>query len=134
LVSDDIHRLVRVTALVGSVYKDRKTDSSTQQSQVRHGGDEPGLTIEPQIAPDPEGPIQSADRSTATVGGVDQSFSKTWFEADPSCSVTEMKKMMMANGKGGAWLPTRVLQKSGTHSTKERSFTELRFASFRARL
>ena len=68
--------------------------------------------------------------STATVGGVDQSFSKTWFEADPSCSVTEMKKMMMANGKGGAWLPTRVLQKSGTHSTKERSFTELRFASF----
>jgi hypothetical protein len=60
---------------------------------------------------------------------------KTWFEADPSCSVTEMKKMMMANVKGsGAWLPTRVLQKSGTHSTKERSFTELRFASFRARL
>jgi hypothetical protein len=25
---------------------------------------------------------------------------KTWFEADPSCSVTEMKKMMMANVKG----------------------------------
>ena len=66
--------------------------------------DEPGLTIEPQIAPDPEGPIQSADRSTATVVGVDQSFSKTWFEADPGCSVTEMKKMMMANVTGsGAW-------------------------------
>ena len=62
LVSDDIHRLVRVTALVGSVYKDRKVDSST-------------LMIEPQLAPDPEGPIQSADRSTATVVGVDQSFS-----------------------------------------------------------
>jgi plasmid rolling circle replication initiator protein Rep len=75
--------------------------------------------IEPQLAPGPEGPIQSADRSTATVVGVDQSFSKTWFEADPSCSVTEMKKIMMANVKGsGAWLPTRVLQKSGTHSTK----------------
>jgi hypothetical protein len=83
LVSDDIHRLVRVTALVGSVYKDRKVDSSTQQSQVRHGGDEPGLMIEPQLAPGPEGPIQSADRSTATVVGVDQSFSKTWFEARP---------------------------------------------------
>ena len=75
LVSDDLHRLVRVTALVGSVYKDRKVDSSTQQAQVRHGGDEPGLMIEPQLAPDPEGPIQSADRSTATVVGVDQSFS-----------------------------------------------------------
>ena len=35
-----------------------------------------GLTIEPQLAPGPEGPIQSADRSTATVGGVDQSFSE----------------------------------------------------------
>ena len=56
--------------------------------------------------------------------GVDQNFSKTWFEADPSCSATEMKKMMMANVKGSAaWLPTRVLQKSGTPSTKERSFT-----------
>ena len=75
LVSDDIHRLVRVTAKRYSVYKDRRTDSSTQQSQVRHGGDEPGLMIEPQLAPDPEGPIQSADRSTATVVGVDQSFS-----------------------------------------------------------
>ena len=134
-MESDIHRLVRVTALVSSVYKDRKLDSSTQQSQVRHGSDEPGLMIEPQLAPGPEGPIQSADRSTATVVGVDQSFSKTWFEADPSCSVTEMKKIMMANVKGsGAWLPTSVLQKSGTHSTKERSFTELRFASFRARL
>jgi hypothetical protein len=49
--------------------------SSTQQSQVHHGGDGPGLRIEPQLAPGPEGPIQSADRSTATVGGVDQSFS-----------------------------------------------------------
>jgi hypothetical protein len=85
---------------VGSVYKDRKVDSSTQQAQVRHGGDEPGLMIEPHLAPGPEGPIQSADRSTATVVGVDQSFSKTWFEADPSCSVTEMEKMMMANVKG----------------------------------
>ena len=36
---------------------------------------DPGLRIEPQLAPGPEGPIQSADRSTATVGGVDQSFS-----------------------------------------------------------
>jgi hypothetical protein len=33
-------------------------------SQVRHGGDEPGLMIEPQLAPGPEGPIQSADGST----------------------------------------------------------------------
>jgi hypothetical protein len=46
-----------------------------------------------------------------------------------------MKKVMMANAKGsGAWLPRWVLQKNGTRSTKERSFTELRFASFRARL
>ena len=81
-----------MTALVGSVYKDRKLDSSTQQSQVRHGSDEPGLMIEPQLAPGPEGPIQSADRSTATVVGVDQSFSKTWFEADPSCSVNRNEK------------------------------------------
>ena len=46
-------------------------------------------------------PIQSADRSTATVGGVGQSFSRrTWFEADPECSVTETKKtMMMENAR-----------------------------------
>src|SRR5712692_3788346 len=46
------------------------------------------------------------------------------------------KKMMVENARrrGGVWLPTRALEKSGTHSTEERSSTELRFASFRARL
>ena len=35
--------------------------------------------------------------------------------------------MMMANGKGGAWLPTRVLQKSVTHSTTQHGTELARF-------
>src|SRR5215469_17192629 len=40
-----------------------------QQSQVCHCGDGPGHEIGPQHAPGPSRPNQSADRSTATVGG-----------------------------------------------------------------
>jgi len=36
--------------------------------------------------------------------------------------------------KGGVWKPTMALQKKSTHSAKKRSSTELRFASFPARL
>jgi hypothetical protein len=45
---------------------DRSIDSSTPTTRVHHHGDGPGLEIEPQIAPDPKRPIQSADRSPAT--------------------------------------------------------------------
>jgi len=56
--------------------------------------------IEPQLAPGSEGPIQSADRSTATVVGVDQSFSKTWFEADPMMFCDRNKKDVDGECKG----------------------------------
>jgi hypothetical protein len=56
-IGNDIHRLVRVTAINRPVLRDRRLDCSTQQ---------PGFG--PQIAPDPKRPIQSADRSPAMWG------------------------------------------------------------------
>src|ERR1035441_537997 len=82
--------------------RDRSFDCSTQQSQVRHHRDGPGRSIEPQLAPDRKRPIQSADRSTATV-------------------------------VASATISNRTCWKQ-IHSTKERSFTELRFASSLAQL
>src|SRR5258708_541579 len=61
----DIHRLVRVIAKNRPILRDRSIDSSTPTTRVHHHGDGPGLEIGPQIAPDPSGPIQSADRSPA---------------------------------------------------------------------
>src|ERR1700721_3736136 len=65
LIGNNIHRLVRVTAINRPILGDRRLDSSTPTTRVHHRGDGPGLEIGPQLAPDPKWPIQSADRSPA---------------------------------------------------------------------
>src|ERR1017187_8181428 len=62
---NDIHRLVRMTAPGRLILRDRRLDCSTPTTRARHRRDGPGLEIGPQLAPDPERPIQSADRSPA---------------------------------------------------------------------
>ena len=58
-------------------------------------------------------PIQSADRSTATVGGVDQSFSKDLVRSGSMmfCDRNEKDDDGGMPKVSGVWLPTRVLQK-----------------------
>ena len=61
----NIHRLVRVTARNGLVLRDRPLDGSALIILVRHRMADLGCEIGPQYAPEPTGPIQSADRSPA---------------------------------------------------------------------
>ena len=69
LADDDIHRLVRVTAYHVLVHKDRSFRWQPQQSQVHYGSDGPGyLRSNPNLHRALKRPIQSADRSMATVG------------------------------------------------------------------
>jgi len=60
-------RLVRVTAGNRQILGDRQTDGSTQPARPRHGCDGAWFEIEPQRAPGPMWPLESADRSRVRV-------------------------------------------------------------------
>src|SRR5437899_6231652 len=60
-------RLVRVTAGYGQIPGDRQSDGSTQPSWSRRGCDGARFEIEPQRAPGPMRPLESADRSRVRV-------------------------------------------------------------------
>src|ERR1700735_390174 len=54
-------------------------------------------------------------------------------EADLCCSVTEMKKMMIGNARGGVWLRTRALPEKA-EPTPLRNEASLNCVSLRAKL
>jgi hypothetical protein len=58
-----------------------------------------GFRTDPNLHRAQKRPIQSADRSTATVGGVGQSIRRTW-KSGSMMSVTGTKKMMVENARG----------------------------------
>ena len=58
-----------------------------------------GFRSDPNLHRAQKRPIQSADRSTATVGGVGQSIRRTW-RGRSMMSVTGTKKMMVENARG----------------------------------
>jgi hypothetical protein len=58
-----------------------------------------GFRSDPNLHRAQKRPIQSADRSTATVGGVGQSIRRTW-RSRSMMSVTGRKKMMVENARG----------------------------------
>src|SRR5713226_1578922 len=60
-------RLVRVTAGNRQIPGDRQSDGSTQPARPRHGCDGAWFEIEPQRAPGPMWPLESADRSRVRV-------------------------------------------------------------------
>jgi len=74
----------------------------------------------------------------ATVEWRRPEFSKgAWFEANPECSVIETKTMMMQNSRTvrrNVDANEQARARAKTIPSKERSSTELRFASFPARL
>jgi hypothetical protein len=70
-----------------------------QQSQVCHGSDGPGFRSDPKVHRAQKRPTQSADRSTATVDGVDQSFQEDLVRSKSRMFCDRNEKMTMENAR-----------------------------------
>ena len=124
-------RLVRVTAGNGQIPGDRQPDGSTQPARPYDDCDGAWFEIEPQRAPGPMWPLESADRSRVRVVVAGKDFEKRKGTKRRSMYFWERTGMILADS-------SEVLRKVcqyelKTESTKERSPTELRYASFPAR-
>jgi hypothetical protein len=92
LADNDIHRLVRVTAPKRFGPRDRSLDSSTQQSQVHYGSDGSGyLDRTPNCTGPRTGPFRVRIEARLRWVASARVSRRSWFEADPECSVTETK-------------------------------------------
>ena len=126
-------RLVRVTAGNGQILGDRQSDGSTQPARPRHGCDGAWFEIEPQRAPGPMRLLKSADRSRVRVGGKQASRRETQgYEAEILCTSGNEREGSRQTKFGS--IAEGVRYELKTESTKERSPTELRCASFPARV
>src|SRR6266550_7352218 len=123
---------VRVTAGNGQILGDRQSDGSTQPARPRHGCDGAWFEIEPQRAPGPMWLLESADRSRGRSGGCKQDFEKRKGTKRRSTYFCERTGMIEADRSEASRKACQYELK--TESTKERSPTELRCASFPARL
>src|SRR5258705_1961730 len=125
-------RLVRVTAGYGQIHRDRQSDGSTQPARPRRGCDGARFEIEPQRAPGRIGLLESADRSRVGVVVAGKTLRNLWVRGADQCTSGNEWGMIEADSWEG--LRKACQHELKTESTKERSPTELRCASFPARL